>query len=126
APRCAPWTVPNGSAPTTSPRTGSPTTAPATRPTTSTSCWTASSNRSSTRWSPPTSPHGSSASVTEPAASVPQVLRAATQRFAEAGVASPRVDAEILLAFVLDVERTQLMLIDDLPAAANAEYDALI
>ncbi len=34
--RCAPWTAPSGSAPTTTRRTGSPTTAPATSPTTST------------------------------------------------------------------------------------------
>lgn len=41
-------------------------------------------------------------------------LRTATARLRAAGVASPRVDAELLLAFVLGVERSRLPLIDAL------------
>ncbi len=41
-------------------------------------------------------------------------LGAATARLSAAGVASPRVDAELLLAFVLNVERSRLPLFDAL------------
>lgn len=64
--------------------------------------------------------------MTEPTVSVSQVLREASRRFTEAGVASPRADAEILLAHVLGVERSRLLVVDDLSATAVADYDALV
>lgn len=54
------------------------------------------------------------------------LLAAATARLDAAGVASPRVDAELLLAHVLGVERGRLVLAGTLSPAAVAEYDALV
>ena len=50
----------------------------------------------------------------------------ATARLREAGVESPEHDAEVLLAHVLGVERSRLALVDDVPAPAAEEYDALV
>lgn len=50
------------------------------------------------------------------------LLRAATERLGAAGVPSPRVDAELLLAAVLAVPRGRLAVLDELPAAAAARY----
>ena len=58
--------------------------------------------------------------------STASALRAATVRLAAAGVDSPRVDAELLLAFVLSVPRSRLFLIDSLPAADLERFDALV
>src|SRR6185369_13440336 len=52
--------------------------------------------------------------------------RSAAARLAAAGVASPRVDAELLLAFVLSVPRSRLLLIDAVPAADLSRFAALI
>ncbi|MCL9759521.1 peptide chain release factor N(5)-glutamine methyltransferase [Frankia sp. AiPa1] len=53
-------------------------------------------------------------------------IAAATERLAAAGVPSPRADAEQLAAFVLGVGRARLVLVEDLPAHAAAEFDALV
>jgi release factor glutamine methyltransferase len=50
----------------------------------------------------------------------------ATTRLAAAGVESPGPDAQVLLAHVLGVERSQLALVDDVPTPAVEEYDALV
>lgn len=50
----------------------------------------------------------------------------ATQTLAEAGVASPRVDAELLAAHVLKVPRARLVLIRHWDAAAAARYRQLV
>ncbi|WP_300682429.1 peptide chain release factor N(5)-glutamine methyltransferase [Nocardioides sp.] len=42
------------------------------------------------------------------------------------GVSSPAVDAEILLSFVLGVERSNLILVDDVDAEATARFEALV
>jgi release factor glutamine methyltransferase len=54
------------------------------------------------------------------------VVREAARRLAEAGVASPDHDAAELLAHVLGTTRSQLPLVDDVPAEALASYDDLI
>jgi release factor glutamine methyltransferase len=55
-----------------------------------------------------------------------RLLDDATARLAAAGVESPGPDAEVLLAHVLGVERSQLALVDDVPTPAVREYDALV
>ncbi|CAM3908739.1 peptide chain release factor N(5)-glutamine methyltransferase [Tsukamurella strandjordii] len=56
----------------------------------------------------------------------PSVLAVgATARLAEAGVPSPRNDAEVLLAHVLGVDRGRLILAD-VTAEQSAAYDALV
>ncbi|NMO91293.1 peptide chain release factor N(5)-glutamine methyltransferase [Actinomycetospora sp. TBRC 11914] len=50
----------------------------------------------------------------------------AAARLAEAGVESPRVDAELLAAHVLGVPRTRLVLAPDLDDDAEARLDALV
>jgi release factor glutamine methyltransferase len=54
------------------------------------------------------------------------VVADAAARLREAGVESPDHDAQVLLAHVLGVERSRLALVDDVPAAAAAEYDVLV
>ncbi len=54
------------------------------------------------------------------------LLDEAAHRLAEAGVASPRVDAELLLAHVLDRPRAALVLVDEVEAAAVVAYEALL
>ncbi|WP_244522428.1 peptide chain release factor N(5)-glutamine methyltransferase [Geodermatophilus africanus] len=49
----------------------------------------------------------------------------AAQRLAAAGVASPRVDAELLLAHVLGVTRTGLLTLGEVPDDAAARFEAL-
>ncbi|MGY1722411.1 peptide chain release factor N(5)-glutamine methyltransferase [Blastococcus sp. SYSU DS0533] len=53
-------------------------------------------------------------------------MRGAAARLAEAGVESPRVDAELLLAHVLGVPRTRLLTLDDVDGAATARFEALV
>lgn len=50
------------------------------------------------------------------------MLAAATRRLGAAGVASPRVDAELLLCAVLGVPRTRLLTQRDLPRPALEQY----
>jgi release factor glutamine methyltransferase len=57
---------------------------------------------------------------------VTRPLAAATARLAAAGVPSPRVDAELLLAHVLDVPRSRLLLTDGLDAEAATAYATAI
>ena len=52
--------------------------------------------------------------------------REAARILAEAGVASPRHDAEELAAYVLGVSRSRLILLDRLPAEAADRYAALV
>ncbi|MEI4271984.1 peptide chain release factor N(5)-glutamine methyltransferase [Klenkia sp. LSe6-5] len=49
------------------------------------------------------------------------LLAAAAARLAEAGVESPRVDAELLLAHALGVPRSRLVTVDDVPDAGRFE-----
>ena len=51
---------------------------------------------------------------------------AAATGCATAGVASPEHDAAELLAHVLGTDRSRLPLVDEVPAAALEEYDALV
>jgi release factor glutamine methyltransferase len=53
-------------------------------------------------------------------------LAAATAQLTAAGVATPRVDAELLLAHVLGVPRSRLVLVEAIPADAAAEFAALV
>jgi release factor glutamine methyltransferase len=53
-------------------------------------------------------------------------LALATRQLAAAGLASPRVDAELLLAHVLGVSRGQLLTIGDVSAADIARYETEI
>jgi release factor glutamine methyltransferase len=53
-------------------------------------------------------------------------VRAAATRLAEAGVASPRHDAEALAAHVLGIPRSRLPLVDALPPAAARRYEELV
>jgi len=55
-----------------------------------------------------------------------ELLADAAARLADAGVASPRVDAELLLAHLLGIHRGRLLLLDDVPPAVVHEYDALV
>jgi release factor glutamine methyltransferase len=57
---------------------------------------------------------------------VQSALRDAAARLATAGVASPRVDAELLLAWVLGVARSRLILLPSLPPAAVASFEAAV
>jgi release factor glutamine methyltransferase len=52
------------------------------------------------------------------------LLTAAAGRLAEAGVDSPRVDAELLLAAVLGVPRARLLTIDEVGEDAAARFEA--
>ena len=50
----------------------------------------------------------------------------ASARLRAAGIESPEHDAQILLVHVLGVERSQLALVDDVPARAAEEYAVLV
>jgi release factor glutamine methyltransferase len=50
----------------------------------------------------------------------------AVRRLADAGVASPEVDAEILLAHVLEIDRSRLVLVDEVAEGDRTTYDALV
>ena len=50
----------------------------------------------------------------------------AVRRLADAGVASPEADAEILLAHVLEIDRSRLVLVDEVADGDRATYDALV
>jgi release factor glutamine methyltransferase len=50
----------------------------------------------------------------------------ATARLAAAGIASPRVDAELLVAHVLGVPRSRLLLAGELDASQAARFDELV
>ena len=54
------------------------------------------------------------------------VVRDAVARLAAAGVASPEYDAGELLAHVLGTTRPNLVLVDEVPAAAAADFDVLV
>src|SRR5918998_4840783 len=53
------------------------------------------------------------------------LLTDAARRLADAGVESPRVDAELLLAHVLGVSRAGLLTLGEVPDDAAARFDAL-
>ncbi|WP_019200305.1 peptide chain release factor N(5)-glutamine methyltransferase [Tsukamurella sp. 1534] len=55
-----------------------------------------------------------------------RLVAVAAARLAEAGVPSPRADAELLLAHVLDVDRGRLVLADDATGDQEAAYGALV
>ncbi|MDK3258377.1 peptide chain release factor N(5)-glutamine methyltransferase [Blastococcus capsensis] len=54
------------------------------------------------------------------------LLTAAAARLAGAGVESPRVDAELLLAHALGVPRTRLVTLEDVDDVAAARFEALL
>ncbi|MDP9093605.1 MAG: peptide chain release factor N(5)-glutamine methyltransferase [Actinomycetota bacterium] len=55
-----------------------------------------------------------------------QLLRAAADRLRAAGVASPEVDAELLLAHCLGMERVRLAALTQLPTPAIAAFEATV
>ncbi|OMC37307.1 protein-(glutamine-N5) methyltransferase, release factor-specific [Mycobacterium sp. GA-1841] len=55
-----------------------------------------------------------------------QAIDAATAQLAAAGVASPRIDAELLAAHVAGVDRGRLLLLDDPGVQFHAAYDELV
>ncbi|GAA2303583.1 peptide chain release factor N(5)-glutamine methyltransferase [Glycomyces scopariae] len=55
-----------------------------------------------------------------------EAVAAAAKRLAAAGVASPRVDAELLAAHVSGLRRARLLVADGPDAARRAEFDALV
>lgn len=57
---------------------------------------------------------------------VRQAVEAATARLAAAGVASPRIDAELLAAHVAGVDRGRLMFLDDADEQFDQAYDELV
>ncbi|WP_131811590.1 methyltransferase domain-containing protein, partial [Mycolicibacterium peregrinum] len=57
---------------------------------------------------------------------VRQAVAAATVRLAAAGVASPRIDAELLAAHVAGVDRGRLMFLDDADEQFRQAYDELV
>ena len=54
------------------------------------------------------------------------MLAEAARRLAQAGVESPRVDAELLLAAVLDVPRSGLLLLDEVAPQVVARFTGLV
>ncbi|MCF6505966.1 peptide chain release factor N(5)-glutamine methyltransferase [Blastococcus sp. MG754426] len=54
------------------------------------------------------------------------LLGGAAARLAEAGVESPRVDAELLLAHALGVPRARLLVLDEVDDAAATRFEALV
>jgi release factor glutamine methyltransferase len=54
------------------------------------------------------------------------LLGGAVRRLADAGVASPEADAEILLAHVLGTDRSRLVLVDEVADGDRTAYDALV
>jgi release factor glutamine methyltransferase len=61
-----------------------------------------------------------------PSGGVRELLLAATARFDAAGIASPRVDAELLLAFTLGVPRGRLILAPTPTTAETTAFSALV
>jgi release factor glutamine methyltransferase len=57
---------------------------------------------------------------------VDELVRAAEQRLADAGIASPRVDAELLMAHVLGTSRARLLLMPKLKRRRAEEFAALV
>ncbi len=55
-----------------------------------------------------------------------QVLRQGVLDLADAGVASPRVDAELLMSWVLGVPRARLVVLDRVPDEAANRFRALV
>ncbi|TKJ29275.1 peptide chain release factor N(5)-glutamine methyltransferase [Blastococcus sp. CCUG 61487] len=55
-----------------------------------------------------------------------ELLAGAARTLAEAGVESPRVDAELLLAHVLAVPRARLLTLDDVPVDAATRFEELL
>lgn len=70
--------------------------------------------------------HGMTGAGTGDRADLRAVLRAVTATLAEAGVDSPRVDAELLAAHVLRVHRGRLPLIDGLTAEQRSALAVLV
>ncbi len=71
--------------------------------------------------SPTTDPAGTTGTT-----GVRELLRAAAGRLDAAGVASPRVDAELLLAAALRVPRARLAAQPDVPTTVAAEFDRML
>ncbi len=66
------------------------------------------------------------ATAVGPAGGALAALRQAAGRLAAAGVASPRVDAELLLAHLLDVPRSRLLLVPPPTAGQLADFAELV
>lgn len=60
------------------------------------------------------------------AISVPELLTAARDRLAGAGIDSPDADARLLLAAAADVEPSQLVIMDAVPAGAADRYESML
>ena len=59
-------------------------------------------------------------------ASVTALIDSATKLLEQAGVSSPQVDAQLLLAHTIGVERSQLLTVDSLTSQQKLDFDALI
>ncbi|MBB1015824.1 peptide chain release factor N(5)-glutamine methyltransferase, partial [Dietzia schimae] len=59
-------------------------------------------------------------------AGVTGVVRSAAQTLGAAGVDSAHVEAQLICAHVLGINRTRLMLADDLDAAAVSEVERIV
>lgn len=64
--------------------------------------------------------------MSQPQPDLRELLRGAAQLLTEAGVPSPRVDAELLAAHLLETTRTGLLLRDEAPPAFAAAYAQLV
>src|SRR5699024_87240 len=131
--RSAQWTVPRGSAPTTSRRTASRTTGSGSRPTTWTRCSTVSSGLCWMRSGRPTVTRGCRPNErrrTGGAAMSRKPLRLAiidaAQELEAAGVPDPRIDAEILAAHVAEVDRSRLGLVPLVDEEVLTRFRALV
>jgi release factor glutamine methyltransferase len=58
--------------------------------------------------------------------SIRELVTAAGERFAAAGIESARVDAELLLAHVLQVSRAELMLVDEVTAEQRIAFEEMV
>lgn len=55
-----------------------------------------------------------------------ELITLATEKLSAAGIESARVDAELLLLHALGITKTQLILLDDVAAEAEANYNKLL
>jgi release factor glutamine methyltransferase len=57
---------------------------------------------------------------------VRELIKRAVAQLTSAGCPSPETDAQLLLAFVLDLDRTELSLVTEISPSQLAEFDALV
>ena len=59
-------------------------------------------------------------------AAVTALIDSATKLLEQAGVSSPQVDAQLLLAHTIGVQRSQLLTADSLTSQQELEFEALV